>query len=123
MIDKACTELAKTMMWDNRPFDATPMIELQEKLIGISEQALYHFRNAGAQESDISNAIHYINQVFAIPAIRDNHKWFEDTLMTLLEVAYPNTVLSGEAILFAHTLHGGTKQQLSLRTDNEEKTI
>lgn len=123
LIDSACTELAKNMMWSSRPIDASPMIKLRENLIGISEQALYHFRNSGAQESDIANAIHYINQVFAMPVIWDNHKWFEETLMTLLEVAYPNTVLSGEAIHFAHTLHDGIKQQLSLRNENEEKTI
>lgn len=58
--------------------------------------------------------------MFATPAIRGNHEWFEDTLMTLLEIAYPNSEISGEAISFAQKLHHGIKQQLSPSIENEK---
>ena len=57
LIKNACIEVARINMWDNKPVDATPMIEYQEKMLGVGIEALEHFRELGATEQDIADAI------------------------------------------------------------------
>ncbi|MCK4950498.1 MAG: hypothetical protein KAS48_01675 [Gammaproteobacteria bacterium] len=112
LIKNACIEVARINMWDNKPVDATPMIEYQEKMLGVGIEALEHFRELGATEQDIADAIHYVAQVYALPPIRDDLMWFKDTLFTILEPAFPNSGVSDKAARFALKLIAGLQEQI-----------
>lgn len=105
-------EVSRTNMWDNKPSDTKPMLEYQEELTKIAIEALKHFSELGATEQDVADAIHYIDQVYAMPAIKNNIVWFRETLFTILEPTFPNGGVSGEAARFAKRLIAGFKKQI-----------
>lgn len=112
LIENACLEVARTNMWDNKPVDTDPMISFQRQMSKVGAEALEHFASLGATEQDISDAIHYIAQVFALPPIRDNLDWFKEVLFTILEIAFPNGGVSDEAARFAAKLIVGLQEQM-----------
>jgi len=113
LIHKACIEVARTNMWDNKPVDATPIIEFQDNILSVGIEALEHYQDLGATEQDIADAIHYVAQVYALPPIRNNVMWFKETLFTILEPAFPNGGVSDEAARFANRLITGLQEQIS----------
>ena len=42
-LEEACLKVARTNMWDNRPVDASPMIEYQKEMVVIALRALEQF--------------------------------------------------------------------------------
>ena len=113
LIEDACLKVARTNMWENKPADASLIIEYQKKMVPVAQKALEHFGDLGATEQDVAGAIHYIEQVYALPPIRDNLAWFESTLFTILEPAFSNGGVSGEAAVFASKLISGLQEQMS----------
>ncbi len=111
-IEEACLEVARTNMWDNRPVDAFPMIEYQKEMVAIALRALESFEGLGATEQDVADAIHYIEQVYALPPIGNDLDWFDKTLFTILEPAFPNSSVSGAAARFAEKLVSGIRKQI-----------
>ena len=65
-----------------------------------------------ASEQDVADAIHYIAQVYALPSIRDDVRWFKEILDTLLDIAFPNGGVNDEAARFARRLITGIQEQL-----------
>jgi len=112
-IQNACMKVARTNMWDNKPSDTSPMLEYQVQLTQIGIEALEHFKELGATEQDVADAIHYIDQVYAMPPIKDNVTWFKEVLFTILEPAFPNGGISDEATRFANRLIAGLKEQMA----------
>ena len=112
IIEEACFKVARTNMWENKPIDASPIIKYQQDMIVLALEALEHFESLGATEQDIANAIHYIEQIYALPPIKNNRAWFESTLRTILELAFPNSAVSGEAAMFAQKLMSGLQKQI-----------
>src|SRR5690554_6198470 len=96
-LEEACLKVARTNMWSNRPVDASPMIEYQKEMVAIALKALKQFECLGATEQDVADAIHYIEQVYALPPIGNNLDWFCSTLFTILELTFPHSRVSGEA--------------------------
>lgn len=111
-LEEACLKVARTNMWDNRPVDASPMIEYQKEMVVIALRALEQFEGLGATEQDVADAIHYIEQVYALPPIGNNLDWFDRTLFTILEPAFPNSSVSGEAARYAEKLLSGIREQI-----------
>lgn len=112
VIEEACMKVSRTNMWDNKPVDASPIVNYQQDMTAIALEALEHFESLGATEQDIANAIHYIDQVYALPPIKNNLAWFENTLRTILEPAFPNGGVSGKAAMFAKKLILGLQEQI-----------
>jgi hypothetical protein len=112
LIKDACLEVARVNMWDNKPVDATPMIDFQSDITKVGLEALDHFKELGATEQDVADAIHYIAQVYALPPIRNSKEWFDSVLFTVLEPAFPNGSVSDEAARFARKLIAGIKEQI-----------
>jgi hypothetical protein len=112
LIEKACMEVARTNMWDDRPVDAAPMIKLQQHMTNVGIEAQEHFEGLGATERDIADAIHFIAQVYALPQIQSDLRWFQEVLFTILEPAFPYGGVSGEAARFAEKLISGLTEQL-----------
>ena len=90
LIKSACLEVAKINMWDIKLADAKPISDYQEKITKIGMEALEHYRDGGANEQDISDAIHYIAAWYALPPIGNDSRWFRTVLFALLDLAFPN---------------------------------
>ena len=109
--------VANTTMWNNKPSDASPMIDFQEKMAGYALSVLDDYRDLGATEQDIANAIHYIDQVYAIPPIKDDIYWFKGVLDAVLAIAFPNGGIGGgigdSAAEFGKRLIIGIEEQLA----------
>ena len=56
-INTACIEVAKTNMWNNRPTDSAPMIAYIEAMSVVGVEAAQDFRDLGASEQDVADAI------------------------------------------------------------------
>lgn len=112
-IQNACMSVARTNMWANKPSDTSPIINYQEQLVKISLNALEEFKELGAKEQDISDAIHYIEQVHALPPIGNNVDWFKERLFTLLEIAFTDSGISDEAARFANKIISGLNEQMA----------
>jgi hypothetical protein len=112
IIEEACLKVARTNMWDSKPADAAPIIQYQQELVSIAKRALKLFEGLGAKEQDIADAIHYIEQVYSMPPIRNNLTWFDETLFTILQPAFPNGGVDGEAARFAAKLISGIQKQI-----------
>lgn len=110
-LEEACLKVARTNMWDNRSLDASPLIEYQKEMVAVALRAVEHFQSLGATEQDVADAIHYIEQVYALPPIGNNLDWFDKTLFTILEPAFPNSSVSGAAARFAERLMSGIQEQ------------
>ncbi len=112
IIEEACLRVARTNLWDNKPHDATMIINYQKKIVVVALKALEHFESLGATEQDVADAIHYVDQVYALPPIKDNVAWFNSTLHTILELAFPNGGVTDEAARFAEKLISGLNEQI-----------
>ena len=112
IIEEACLKVARTNMWDNKPADAAPIVDYQLELVSVAKKALEHFGSLVANEQDIADAIHYIEQVYALPPIRNNVIWFDETLFTILMPAFPNGGVDGTAARFAAKLISGIQEQI-----------
>lgn len=113
VIRTACLEVAKTNMWDNKLTDAAPMIAFIGSMSAVGVEAVHNYRNLGASEQDVADAIHYIAQVYALPPIRDDIRWFKEVLDTLLQIAFPNGGVGDEGARFAKRLITGIQEQLT----------
>ena len=115
LIKSACLEVAKINMWDNKPVDAKPISDFQEEIAAIGMEALEHYRDLGAKERDISDAIHYVALFYALPPIRNDSGWLREVLHTILDLAFPNIDLEAnvemdeeeEVVRFARKLIAG----------------
>ncbi|PCI21043.1 hypothetical protein COB64_00790 [Candidatus Wolfebacteria bacterium] len=112
LLKGACLEVARTNMSTNKPTDADHITDYQKEIFIIANEALDQFAALGACEEDVVDAVHYINQVFAIPPIRNNSEWFHGVLYTLLEIAFPNGEISGSAKRFATKMVVGIEGQI-----------
>ncbi len=99
-------------MWVNKPLDVSLITKFQEELVTRGVGALEHFSSLGASEQDIADAIHYISQVYACPAIKNNVMWFNEVLYIILEIAFPNGVITKEAKRFAVRMATGIEEHL-----------
>lgn len=88
------------------------MISYHEAITKIGIEAYERYKSTGATEQDVADAVHYIAQVFALPPIGDSTSWFDITLSTILEMAFPNGRVSAEAARFSNKLIVGIHEQL-----------
>ncbi|RDH41427.1 hypothetical protein [Zooshikella ganghwensis] len=111
-IKQACYKVARTNLSGEKLLDLNFITSYQKQLTSIALDALERYSDLGATEPDIVNAINYINHIYAIPPIKDNPKWFDSLLDTLLSVAFPNAGLTEESKPFARKLGEGIKESL-----------
>jgi hypothetical protein len=55
-----------------------------------------------------------VAQVYTLPPIRNDIDWFKDVLFSILEPAFPNGGVSGEAALYTIKLISGLQEQIEL---------
>ncbi len=125
-IREACFELATHLMWekDSLTLDKiesklSELNTITENLYNISEDQLETRKGLGIDSGIVSRVIYYINRVHAIPPLRGNYDWFENTLDVLLELTCPNTFLKkgSKHILLLKDIEKGIETSQSNATD------
>jgi len=67
--------------------------EMTQELYKVSLEQFELVDGLGGNKDLLVKAIEYINQVHAVPLLRGNISWFNNTLRVLLELTCPNSIL------------------------------
>ena len=108
----ACLEVAKTTFWDRKPIDSELITQHADQLF---KEAIIQYEivdTLGGSMPLITRAVHYMNNVHAIPPLKDDVRWFTDTLRALLELSCPNTGVDDISKLFLNDLQKGISESL-----------
>jgi hypothetical protein len=85
----ACYVVATNTMWEQRPVDVDAIQVVAAKFVEIAE---FHEQFVVEQERDpnlIVRAVRYLDQVHAMPSMRDDTRWFDDMVQVLVELGLP----------------------------------
>jgi hypothetical protein len=63
--------------------------------------------NLGGSIETVVRAVWYIEQAHAIPPIGNSTTWFSTVLQTFMEIAFPNSEITGPAIEFYFDMENG----------------
>jgi hypothetical protein len=124
---EVCFTLAEDLMWEKDaapieklPEDISELNEMTNKFIEITKQNYYQVEDLPDGEEILLGAIRYLN-VQAIPPLRGNYAWFDNSLSTLLEICNPNGIMKSEGIPFLLSLQRGIIKHLELATKPDEE--
>jgi hypothetical protein len=106
-LKRACFQVAKTVFRDRKPIDSDEILSYADAIYDVALDECEANESLGCSISTVIRAIHYINQAHAIPPIKGNIQWFSNTLRAVIEVAYPNAGLEGEAREFLVDMNRG----------------
>jgi hypothetical protein len=113
-IRKACFDLSVSLMWekDSLTIDKVDshIDELQkmtDKFIEISNFYLENIESLNGNKDLLVRAINYIDHVHAIPPLRGDYGWFENTLGALIEMACPNSRITKRQLEFLTDIENG----------------
>lgn len=109
---KACFEVARSVMWSQKPVDADEISELASKFYEIAKER----ESTGELEIDlplITRAVRYLGSVHAMPPMDDDTRWFYNMLQVVLEIARPNTGIDEENKEFLRDMLQGIEEALS----------
>ena len=102
---EACKEVANQTMWQfpiNHVENIEDIIDTEQKnkmielYFNEAKENVEFVIEQGFDPNLITRAVVYIAETHAIPPIRENIKWFYDTLHTLIELCCPNVMHSSE---------------------------
>ena len=100
----ACLKTAENALWKMKPFDAAPITNLADTYFKIAMECVENF--PGDHEPNlVVRAVYYLAQI-VLPS-GENTAWFENSLLTLLELACPNTVFDEDSISFLKDIEEG----------------
>jgi hypothetical protein len=124
---KVCFALAENLMWEKDtsplhklPEQLTELSEMTNQFVEIAKQVYYQVEDLPNGEEILFGAIKYLN-VQAIPPLRGNYSWFDNSLSTLLEICHPNTGPGKECIPFLLTMQKGIIQCLEWANDDSDE--
>jgi hypothetical protein len=103
-LEEACLELARATKWARRPIDVDQIRDLARRLSEIARERAPHGEQLGIDIALITRAVRYLSQAHAIPPMGDDTQWFSNMLDAVLEVARPNSSLTGDARGFLRDL-------------------
>lgn len=102
----ACFEVALAVFVVKDPADSAEVRAYAEKLAEIARVLVSE--DLGRDTALVARAVQYINQVHAIPPMKDDTEWFWNMLSALVEVARPNIGgVEGEALKFLDDMQQG----------------
>ena len=61
----------------------------------------------GRDPNLVTRAVHYVREAHGVPGLGIDLVWFGRTLECLIELAVPNTLYSGDALLFLNDVRHG----------------
>jgi hypothetical protein len=102
----ACLGIALSIFVVKEPADSEQVRAYAQELAQIAREMVSE--DLGRDAALVARAVHYIDQVHAIPPMRGSTDWFWQILSVLLEVARPNAGgVEGEAVKFLDDLRVG----------------
>jgi hypothetical protein len=105
-IDKACFQTALDLFVMTEAADSAQVRAYAEELAKIAREMVSE--GLGRDAALVARAVHYVNQIHAIPPMRGRTDWFWEILSVVLEVARPNTGgVDGEALKFLDDMREG----------------
>jgi hypothetical protein len=109
-LDQACFELARTAKWMQRPIDSDEIVKLAERYLDI---ALSHLSTELRIDLPLlTRAVRYMSQAHGMPH-GDDTNWFESALITVIEVARPNSSLADSGKEFLKDMLDGIEESLA----------
>ena len=96
-LKEACFRVAQGTLWDMKPVSLEVIQQHADRLFEEAKIQYEIIEGLGGSIPLVTRAVCYIEQAHAIPPIKNDVRWFRDTLRAVLEVACPNTGLQGEA--------------------------
>jgi hypothetical protein len=106
MIDEACFQVALDLFATTDAADSEQVRSYAKELEKIAREMVS--KDLSRDEALVARAVHYVNQVHAIPPMRGRTDWFWEILSVVLEVARPNTGgVEGDALKFLDDLQEG----------------
>ena len=113
-IRAACFNLSVSLMWEKDALTTdkieNSMAELQTMTEKFYKAALFYLEHIESLEGKpeiLVKAIRYIDDVHAIPPLRNNYEWFDYTLGALIELACPNSRLNKNNLDFLNDVEAG----------------
>lgn len=126
-IREACFNLSTSLMWekDNLTLERiesnmTELNEMTERFVETAKFYLENIESLEGQSEIIVRAINYIEEAHAIPPLRGNYEWFDNTLRALTELACPNSRLSISNLEFLNDVESGIKDYRENSIDENE---
>ena len=106
-LKEACFLVARTTMWERKPVDTSSIQAHADRLFKEAMMEYDLVSELGGTIPMTTRAVHYINQAQAMPPIGENVLWFSTVFGVLLEVAFPNSGLKGQAREFLLDMQNG----------------
>lgn len=127
-INKACFDLSVSLMWEKDALTIEKvdnhldeLKKMTDKFIEIAHFYLENIESLEGNKAILIRAINYIDQVHAIPPLRGNYEWFDNTLGTLIEIACPNSRITKNQLEFIQDLESGLEDyRMNIYDENEE---
>jgi hypothetical protein len=105
-ISDACFEVALGICVETVPTDSLAVRAYAARLTAIAKELVS--ADLGRDPALVSRAVRYIDQVHAIPPMKNDTAWFWNMLSAVVEVARPNTgSVEGEALSFLDDIQQG----------------
>lgn len=105
-INDACFQVALDLFVMTEAAASEQVRSYAQELAKIAKEMISE--ELGRDAALVARAVHYLNQVHAIPPMRGRTDWFWEILSVVLEVARPNTGgVDGEAVKFLDDMREG----------------
>lgn len=127
IIRAACFDLSVSLMWEADALTTdkieNSMDELQTMTEKFYKTALFYLENIESLDRKpeiIVKAIKYIDDIHAMPPLRNNYEWFDYTLGALVELACPNNRLNKNNLDFLNDVEIGIADYRDNAYDEDE---
>ncbi|GAA4204011.1 hypothetical protein GCM10022289_21150 [Pedobacter jeongneungensis] len=123
---EACFSLAEDLTWEKitSPLEKLPeqmeeLSQMTEKFVEIAKRNFYMVENLPDGEVVLISAIKFLN-AHAIPPLRGNYDWFNNSLWMLLELSNPTGWVGQEGLPFLLRARNGIEQLIDSANQTEE---
>lgn len=97
-LKEACFNLARNTMWERRPVDLAGIQAHADKLFNETEVFVEFVVGQGRDPNMVTRAVIYLDQIHAIPPMKNDVSWFYNMLSAVIELACPNMVTTKETL-------------------------
>jgi hypothetical protein len=109
-LKSVCFELARSTIWEQKPIDVDIITNHADRLYEIAIEQANTREILGATIPIVTRAVDYLRQAHAIPPLKEDLTWFQEMLNAVLEIACPNSEITGEGRQFLYDLLESIKE-------------
>lgn len=113
----ACREVASNTLWQTKnPRDIHDIIDVEQidrtinGYMSIALQLARDLDDMGVDPGVVSRAVRYLALEHAIPPMKDDLRWFDQSLEVLVRLVHPTAGASEAALAFMDDLEGGIER-------------